>query len=210
MKKPLSFVAVIAKLEARYEKPRRPITTDPVGILIHEAVAYLASDEKRDAAFTAFRHEIGFRPTEILAAPLDDLVRITKLGGIHADLRAARLQEIARIVLYDFAGDLNQALHLPLPQAMKALQSYPILALESNGLRVLLRLGFAEERKDYTASYRAIREALKDQIGDDCDFLIRAHQLLRQHGKETCHTNNPACEICPVKSECAYFQGRRV
>jgi endonuclease-3 len=110
-----------------------------------------------------------------------------------------------------------------LAQAKKALQKFPsigapgaekillftrtyaVLALESNGLRVLLRLGFAEERKNYAASYAAVQEALKDQIGTDCDFLIAAHQLLRRHGKSLCRTNNPACEICPVNSRCAYY-----
>jgi endonuclease-3 len=223
MKQSLSFFPIIAKLEAHYGKPRAPTTTDPLGLLLYESVAYLASDEKRDAAFVELRDRIGLKPTEILAAPLEDLRKITKLGGIHADLRAARMQEIARIVMNDFAGDLRPALRLPLPQARKALQkfpsigppgaekvllftkSYPVLALESNGLRVLLRLGFAEERKDYTASYKAVQEALKDQIGDDCEFLIRAHQLMRQHGKQLCRTSNPACEICPINASCDYY-----
>jgi endonuclease-3 len=223
MKQPPSLASIISKLETHYGKPRAPTTTDSLGLLIYEAVAYLASDEKRDAAFVALRDQVGLKPTAILAASLEHLIAITQLGGIHPELRAARLQEIAQIVLHDFAGDLNQVLQLPLPQAMKALQKFPsigppgaekillftksqpILALESNGLRVLLRLGFAEERKNYTASYNAVREALKDQTGNDCNFLIRAHQLLRRHGKELCRTSNPACEICPVKSKCAYF-----
>jgi endonuclease-3 len=224
MKRPLSFFSIIAKLQAHYGKPRAPTTTDPLGLLVYETVAYLASDEKRDLAFAALRSRTDLKPTEILAVPLEDLMSITELGGgIRPDLRAARLQEIAHIVMNDFAGDLRSALRLPFAQARKALQkfpsigppgaekvllftkSYPVLALESNGLRVLLRLGFAEERRDYTASYRAMQEALKDQIGDDCGALISAYQLLRLHGKQLCRTNNPACEICPVNASCEYY-----
>jgi endonuclease III len=94
------------------------------------------------------------------------------------------------------------------PGAEKVLlftKTYPILALESNGLRVLLRLGFGEERRNYSASYLSVQEALQDQIANDCDFLIEAHLLLRRHGKELCRTNNPACEICPVSRSCAYY-----
>jgi endonuclease-3 len=134
------------------------------------------------------------------------------------------LKEIAQIILNDFDGDLNIVLRLPLSRARKALQkfpsigapgaekillftkTYPILALESNGLRVLLRLGFGEVRKNYSASYASVQEALKNQIGSDRDFLIKAHQLLRRHGRELCRTNNPACEICPVKGRCAYYR----
>src|SRR4029077_7072946 len=126
-------------------------------------------------------------------------------------------------VLNDFGGSLDQALTLPFAKARKALQgfpaigapgaekillftkTYPVLALESNGLRVLLRLGFGEERKNYSASYASVQAALKEHTGSDFDFLIRAHHLLRRHGKEFCRTNNPACEICPVRSDCDYY-----
>jgi len=169
---------------------------------------------------------VGLRPTDILSAPTEQLIKITKLGGIHPELRAHRLKEIAQIVLNDFEGDLRSALKLPLRQAMKALKKFPsigdpgaekillftktnpVMALESNGLRVLLRLGFGEEHKNYSTSYASVREALQGQIGSDCDFLIRAHQLLRRHGKELCRTNNPACDACPLKQSCAYYEGR--
>jgi endonuclease III len=224
MKQTSLFPAIVSKLEAHYGKPRPPKTTDPLGLIIYESIAYLTSDEKRDAAFDALQTKVGLKPTEILAAPIEELVNITRLGGIHAELRAARLKEIAQIVLNDFDGDVNSVLKLTLPRAKKALQKFPsigvpgaekillftrthpLLALESNGLRVLLRLGFGQERKNYSASYASVQEALQDQIGSDCDFLIRAHQLLRRHGKELCRTSNPACEICPVKRLCAYYR----
>lgn len=224
MEPSLSFSSLIANLAGHYGIPRPPKTTDPVGLILHENIGYLVNDEKRDAAFDALQTNVGLKPTGLLAAPIEDLVTVTRLGGIHPELRAARLKEIAQIVLNDFDGDLNKALRLNLPQARKALQkfpsigapgaekillftkTYPVLALESNGLRVLLRLGFGEKRKSYSASYASVQEALKDQTGNDCDFLIRAHQLLREHGKELCRTNNPACEICPVSWRCSYYQ----
>ena len=219
-----SFSAIISKLETHYGKPRAAKTTDPLGLIIHENIAYLVSDEKRDGAFEALRKSVGLKPTGILAVPIEDLVAITRLGGIHPEARAARLKEIAQIVLNDFAGDLNNALKLPPRQAKKALQKFPsigapgaekillftrthpVLALDSNGLRVLLRLGFGEERKNYAASYASVQAALEEEIGADCDFLIRAYQLLRQHGKELCRTSNPACEICPIRSGCSYYR----
>ena len=166
------------------------------------------------------------RPTQILATPNEKLIAIARLGGIHAELRAARLKEIAQIVLTDFDGDLNTVMKLPQAQANKALQKFPsigapgaekillftgtaaVLALESNGLRVLLRLGFGEERKNYAATYASVQKALRDQIGSDYEFLINAHQLLRRHGKDLCRNNNPACEICPLNSHCSHYQNK--
>jgi endonuclease-3 len=227
MSKQPSFSDVIARLEKHYGKPRAPKISDALGLIIHENIAYLVSDAQRDAAFAALRTKVGLKPTEILAAASDDLLNAAALGGGHPELRVARLREIAQIVLNDFGGDLKRALKLPLAQAKKALQSfpaigapgaekillftktYPLLALESNGLRVLLRLGFGEEKKSYSASYSSVQAALKDEIGDDCGFLIRAHQLLRQHGKELCRRSNPACDACPVNECCNYYQNAR-
>ena len=82
----------------------------------------------------------------------------------------------------------------------------PIFALFrwTNGLRVLLRFGFGEEQKDYAASYRSARAALEGQLPNDCKKLIRAHQLLRLHGKELCKRAQPICEACPLRARCHY------
>ena len=76
----------------------------------------------------------------------------------------------------------------------------------ANGLRVLLRLGFGEQKKSYMVTYRAVQEAIHSQLKQDYDWLISAHVLLRQHGKELCKTNAPLCEKCPVRKSCAYFK----
>ena len=222
-----AFREMISRLESHYGRPKPPAVAEPLHLILWESIGYLVEDDRREIAFEALRNRVGLKPTDILAAPIEQLFGITKLGGIHPGLRAPRLKEIAYIVLNDFAGDLKNALQLPLPQAIKALKkfpsigepgaekillfskTYPVLALESNGLRVLLRLGFGQEHKNYSTSYRSVRDDLADQIGDDCDFLIRAYQLLRQHGKETCKTNSPQCRRCPVSRTCCYFLAKQ-
>jgi endonuclease III len=225
------FKKIIHKLKAHYGQPKPPQTRDPFELILLENIAYLADDARREAAFEELRNSIGLRPVDILATPLEKLISVTRLGGIHAEQRAQRLKESAQIVFNDFSGDLTTTLKLPFPQGLKALkqfpsigepgaekillftETYPVLALESNGLRVLLRVGFGEEKKNYSASYKSVRLALQDQLGDDCEFLIRAHLLLRQNGKTICRTNRPLCESCPIASLCDYYQsvsGRRI
>jgi endonuclease-3 len=217
------FQRIINALEAHYGRPQPPPVSDPLPLILWDNIGYLVEDDRRAIAFEALHKEVGLKPPQILSASLTQLVRITRLGGIHPEQRAQRLKEIAHIVLNEFEGDLANALKLPLPKAIKALRkfpsiadpgaekillftkTYPVLGLESNGLRVLLRLGFGQEYKNYSTSYVSVREALADQIGADCDFLIRAHQLLRQHGKTLCRTNNPACGDCPVRRNCHYY-----
>lgn len=222
-----SFRPAVERLRKNYGSPKPPITTDPFELILLENVAYLVSDERRAEAFTLLRKTVGTKPHQILAGPNDALLAVAKLGGMQPEKRAARLREMALIAMNEFDGDLRQALRLPLGKAKKALQkfpsigapsaekillftrSYPVLGLESNGLRVLLRLGFGEEKKNYSASYASVQEAIRDELSDDYDWLISAHLLLRQHGKELCKTNRPLCEGCPVKNRCAFYAQTR-
>jgi endonuclease III len=220
------FAAIIRRLEKFYGRPKPPKTTDALELILLENVAYLADDEKRAAAFTVLKKKVGTRPDQILEASQKQLEEITRMGGIVPELRARRLRQIAELVHYILKDDLDAELKKPLPQAKKSLKRFPtigdpgaekilmltrsyrVLALDSNGLRVLLRLGYAEEKKSYSASYRGVQQALVGQLPVECDALIAAHQLLRQHGQELCKRTRPLCDAgCPLTADGRYFQG---
>ena len=221
---PPSLNKIVSRLLKHYGRPKPPMTTDPFELVLLENVAYLVSDERRAEAFTALREHCGTKPHEILAAANEKILKATKLGGMHPEQRVHRLKEIDLIAMNEFEGDVRQALkRLSLPQAKPALRKfpsigepsaekillfagvYPVLGLESNGLRVLLRLGFGEEKKNYSATYRSVQEAIGPQLKEDFAWMIDAHLLLRQHGKELCKTNNPKCDECPIRSDCVYY-----
>ena len=192
-------------------------------MILLENVAYLVSDEQRDRAFAALRDRVGLSAGAILSADDEELLDIARLGGMLPGSRVNKLRTIAQIALREFDGDLRAVLKLPLAKAKKALKkipgigdpgaekillfsrSQPILALESNGLRVLLRLGFAEERKSYAATYRGVQEAVRDQITEDFDWLITAHQLLQRHGRDLCKRSAPRCKSCPLSRYCSFY-----
>ena len=220
-----SFIAIVKKLEKFYSRPKPPQITDALELILFENVAYLANDEKRSAAFAALKKTIGTRAQQILKASQEQLEEITRMGGIVPELRAQRLRQIAELAHFIFKDNLAAEIKKPLSQAKKSLKkfpcigdpgaekillftgTYPVLALESNGLRVLLRLGFADEKKNYSASYRGVQEALAGQLPSRCAPLIVAHQLLRQHGQELCKRTRPLCDAgCPLTAECRYFQ----
>jgi hypothetical protein len=87
-------------------------------------------------------------------------------------------------------------------------RSHAVLGLDSNGVRVLTRLGVAQEAKTYAATYRAVQAAVSLYAGEGFDWLIRAHQLLRQHGQDLCRRNQPGCDRCPLSDSCAFFAAR--
>jgi hypothetical protein len=113
---------------------------------------------------------------------------------------------------------------MPLPKARKTLQKFAgigapgagkillftataaIPAVESNGLRVLTRLGFIKKNKSYSVSYVLAQRALHAGIGDDGPALKQAYMLLRRHGKEMCRRSAPSCSKCPLASDCEFYQ----
>lgn len=217
---------LLGKLEQHYRRPAPRPFAGLFEMIVWEIVAYLADDTRRAGAFEALREKVGLTPRKILAAPKKLLVEITRMGGpIASEERAERLQAAARLTLDEFSGDLDNALKLPTPKAKKSLMRFPmigepgaekillfsgvldVLALESNGLRVLVRLGIGEDRKSYAATYKSVREVTIEELPSDSGLLTKAHLLLRQHGQEVCLRNSPSCHVCVVNSGCPFFHG---
>jgi len=214
---------VIDALEEVHGKPKPPPTTDPLELVLWENVAYLADDERRAEAFRALKKRVGTRPEQILAARGGVLFDIARAGIMPGD-SSEKLRRTAAIALEQFGGDLKAAAKRPLSEARKALMkfpsigapgaekilllsgSHPVLALDSNGLRVLLRLGHGREAKSYAATYRSVQEAAAAQLPPGGAGLIRAHLLLRHHGQTLCRRSRPRCEACPVANVCVYYR----
>ena len=226
LKVPKSFQKIIARLKTHYGAPRPLKTTDPLEVILLENVGYLVGDEQREEAFDALRDRVGLSPVDIVTAHDEKLLEVARLGGMLPAGRVEKLRRIANIALQEFDGDLESVLAQPVAKAKRALKKFPgigdpgaekillftrthpVLALESNGLRVLLRLGYGEERKNYSATYRAAQEAVKPELKEGFDWLIEAHQLVRHHGQELCRRSDPLCGSCPLKLDCRFYQER--
>ena len=184
----VTFSKLVDKLQQHYGCPAPPPpSTDPLELVIWENIAYLASDKRRAEAFATLKQTIGTRPEQILAAKHSALAASGK-AGILPDVSAEKLLSIAKIAFEEFDSDLRSVLKTPLPQAKKALKrfpsigdpgaekillftrSHPVMALDSNGLRVLCRVGFAEEQKGYSATYRLVQDAIHGQLPRDYGF----------------------------------------
>src|SRR5262249_42815527 len=182
---------ILAALRRLYGKPARPRVRDPFELILYENVAYLASDERRDEAFGELQERVGLTPRKILAAPLAVLHEVARRGILPGGT-ADKLREIAEIAVEEFGGHLSEVLRKPPGEAVRAFKKFPsigepgaekillfsetvpVLALESNGLRVLLRLGFGKEEKGYARSYRSAQEAAARELPKSCGALVEA------------------------------------
>lgn len=218
----LLFSRVVDTLARLYGEPSAPHITDPFAMVAWENIAYLANDARRAEAFEELRKKVGLRPSDIRKASDKDLLSVTG-KGIVPEISLEKLRDAAEIAKKTFGDDLSSVLQKPIPAAKKDLRKFPsigepaaekillfnhklpVLALDSNGLRVLVRLGFAPEKKGYSATYKGVQQAVAPQLPADCGALVRAHQLLRQHGQELCKRSKPMCVRCPLRAQCAFF-----
>ena len=223
---------IVDRLRAEYrDLSYPPPTRDPFELILYENVAYLVDDERRHEAFENLRRVVGLRPEDILSADSRQFESVVMLAGSDKKGRLTKLIRSAEIAMKEFNGDPRQILDLPFNAAVGALKKFPsigepgaekillfcgrsdVLPLESNGLRVLVRIGYADDVANYTAMYKNVRNAITDQIIRDRDWLMEAHLLLRRHGQMVCKRAKPLCSRCVLSKKCRYrqeIQGKKV
>ena len=216
------FQKLVARLKKHHGEPVLPPARGPFELVMWENACYLLPDERRALVFEGLKLQVGMDAESIWKADQNVLLPLAKMGGMRPETRVFRWREIARITMQQFGGNLDSILKLPYAQAKRALHQFPNigqpgaekilmlcgmgegLPLESNGLRVLERIGYGRPQKNYGATYRSVQEALAGQIPRDAAALTRAHLLLRYHGKTVCRTNSPLCEECALATECPF------
>lgn len=216
------LASLLDSLKAHYGAPDVPPAKGPFELVLWENACYLLPDTRRRQVFEGLRQQVGLSAEAIGKADQAVLLPLARMGGMRPETRVFRWREIARIVLTQFDGDLDRILKEPYARAKRALHQFPNigqpgaekillfcgkaegLPLESNGLRVLTRVGFGREQKNYGATYRSVQDAIGPSLPSGAGPLAEAHLLLRQHGKSLCKTNAPLCALCPAVKLCAW------
>jgi endonuclease-3 len=217
---PTVLARQLDRLERLYGKPETPPPRGALEWVLWENAAYLVPEEKRAACFRALKKRAGAGGAGILRARREELLELAQGGGMLPEQRVEKWLAIATTVQEEFDGDLEAVLAKPRAKARTALKKFPgigepgaekillftgthaLFALESNGLRVLVRLGYAREEKSYASTYRALRTALAPLEKRGCAWLQRAHRLLQRHGQELCKHAAPRCDDCPLREGC--------
>ena len=216
------FNQLIVRLKREYGEPMAPPARGPFELVMWENACYLLPDDRRLEVFEGLHHQVGLNAESIQSAPDELLLPLAMRGGMRPEVRVFRWREIARITLNQFAGDLDSILRKPYTEAKRALKQFPRigdpgaekillfcgvasgLPMESNGLRVLTRLGWGRIQRNYGATYRSVRAALEPALPSSPDRLAQAYLLLREHGKQLCKDKAPLCHQCPVAGGCDY------
>lgn len=211
---------LLGSLRRQHGQIAPPPATNAFELVAWEKVAYLATDERRAATFRLLSREIGLTPRAVLAAKRSALIDVLATGGINPVERANNLIEAAQLAVAEFDGSLDAACDLPLPEAKRALKRIPgiadpgaekillltgrqpLLGVDSNGLRVLTRLGYGVAAKTYTTTYKSATTAALAELGTKIEAVTEAHLLLRHHGQTICKTTKPRCGACSIRAHC--------
>lgn len=203
-------------VEGRHQLPWRH-THDPYAILVAEIMLQQTQVERVVPKYSAFLKR--FPAFAALAeAPTAEVIRAW--AGLGYNLRAVRLQEIARQVAGSFAGALPATIEELL--TLKGIGRYtagaiacfafglPVATVDTNIRRVLWRVFRGIEPREWPTGDRAAREALA--LATWALPLQDAYgwqQALMDLGATICFRRHPLCGQCPLASCCEAYASSR-
>jgi endonuclease-3 len=204
----MTLARIVTALQKMYGA-LAPRITDPFEMILLENASYLVDDARREETFERLRAAVGLTPEAILKHSREEIALVIAGGGMKPEMRAGKLLDCGRLAIKVGVTEktLRKFPSIGEPYADRILLfngRKVTLAPDSNALRVLLRLGYGEESKNYAATYRSAVNATSAELRD-AKFAQRAHILLRRHGQEVCRRSAPRCELCPLRGECAWY-----
>ena len=182
--------------------PADPVpSADGWELVLAENVAYLVDDQRRWQALARLRTDVGLAPEQILAAPSDVLRGI--VAGPRPAERVQRLRRCAELAVAGAPWRAYPGIGKPGADRIDLFTgARAVLALDANGLRVLVRLGFGDPARSYAASYRQAQAEASARLPATVAACQRACQLLRRHGQLVCRRKDASCPVCPIRDGC--------
>jgi adenine-specific DNA glycosylase len=176
-------------------------STDGWELIVAENIGYLVDDETRWQAVRRLGNVVGAAPERILAAP--EAVLLDLVTGIRRAERVGRLRRCAELAIAGAPWSAYPGIGRPGVQRIELFTgARPVLALDANALRVLVRLGYGDATQPYAAAHRQAQAQASAELAETVPARQRAHQLLRRHGRTICRRSTPACSRCPVAGDC--------
>ena len=217
---PVPLDEILVRLRRHYGEIRRPGPKDAFEQVLHECACYLVDDARREQVWRRLKQEPGVTPETLLDVPASRLAKLIEDGGMKPAMRAEKLRLCAELAQEIGLAKLRRAVREDPVLARKLLRKFPGigepsaerillvaggwpgLGLESNGLRVLQRLGWGREQKDWNRAWKEMNAALAPHLGDDAERMRALHSLLRHLGQELCRAAEPRCASCPLREAC--------
>ena len=199
------------------DPPHRP-DRDPLAALVNTILSQNTNDRNRDIAFAALREQF---PTweAVRDAPADAIIEAIRPAGL-APTKGPNIQAALRQITAE-RGELSLDFleTLPLEEARQWLMSLngvgpktaaivllfalgrPAFPVDTHVHRVTRRLGLIPQNTSREKAHTLLEALVPPEL------YWTFHLNLIAHGRQVCHARQPACDACPLQTQCAYFRG---
>lgn len=190
---------------------------DPVSTLVGTILSQNTSDINTSRAFASLRKRF---PSwqDVIDAETNDVIDAIHSGGL-ANRKAPRIQDALQALKDRFGAiTLDPVEEMDLDDARSELVAIdgvgpktaacvllfslgmPALPVDTHVYRVVMRLGLIDSHGTPDQAHAK----LETMIGNDPERTYRFHVEMVQHGRTICGARNPKCDICVLRSYCAY------
>lgn len=201
-----------------YGVPKWEPDGDALGGLIGTILSQHTSDVNSGRAYDQL---VARFPTweAVRDAPVEAVAEAIRPGGL-AQLKAERMQRVLRILTERLAGGeltLDHLSQMPIDDALAYLESLPGVGPKTAACVLLFSLGkpaFPVDTHVWRVTKRLGLISAKVSADAAHGLLMRMippgwrhtmHVDLIRHGRRVCHAQRPACDRCPLRSECQYY-----
>ena len=208
------------KLRDLYGDPPYRPDGDPLAALVNTILSQNTNDRNRDIAFAALRAQF---PTweAVRDAPADAIIGAIRPAGL-APTKGPNIQAALRQVTAE-RGELSLDFleTLPLEEARQWLVKLngvgpktaaivllfalgrPAFPVDTHVHRVTRRLGLIPQNTSREKAHILLEALVPPEL------YWTLHLNLIAHGRQVCHARQPACDECPLQTQCAYYQASR-
>ena len=211
-------------LEDALERLRRfygllpPPPGDPFTLFVWEVLSVHSVPAKRDASLAQLKRIRALTPDAMWRAPRKTLDAAVAHAGPYVEQRLRALK--IGVDRFRRSPELPSTIRGPVVAARRALiglpqmgeggayrmllfaADHPVLPVDARLARVVRRLGFVAEEKDFARTARSIRKTLGALLQPDVERYRRTYLYLSHHGATTCTEASPHCAVCPLREEC--------
>lgn len=213
----IQYRRIAQKLEALYGYPEWRPALPALDELVSTILSQNTSDTNRDKGFFALKAKFPHWE-DVRDAPVEQIEETIRPAGL-AKQKAPRIQAALRyitekqgVLSLDFLksmpiGDAKQWLTSmngigPKTTAIILLFAFniPAFPVDTHVHRVTGRLGLIDEKTTADRAHDELEAIIPP------DEFYAAHLNIIRHGREICKARKPACDHCPLTSDCRYYQ----
>jgi len=220
----LHLARVYEILLATYGEPKNEPDNDPLGGLIATILSQHTSDSNSERAYQQL---VTVFPTweAVRDAATDKVAEAIKSGGL-ANIKAVRIQDVLQRLAeqqQEQGGTKTLAAFLSdelarrtTEEALRYLRTFPgvgpktaacvlmfhldrpAFPIDTHVWRTARRLGLIGPKVNADVAHTLFAKVIPPE------WVYPLHVNLIRHGRQICHAQRPACNACPLYSECAY------